>query len=62
MTQAEVVLSAAGDAGIKVGTDGEELLMVTLLRVPYAIRRSFEQAIFENKREIIDHILRENRR
>jgi hypothetical protein len=58
-SKAEFILDAALAADIRVGTNGTELVMVASLRIPTAVRRSFELALEENQAEIIKCILRE---
>jgi hypothetical protein len=60
MTRAQFVLKAAADAGIKIGTDGTDLILAIPPRLPSEVRRSFEQAIAQHEREIIALILAEN--
>ena len=62
MTSAEFVLNAAATAGIKLGTDGVELIMAVPLKMPRGSRLSFERAIAEHQQEIMRLILSETRR
>ena len=57
---ARFILDEAAALGIRVGTDGNELLMVAPLRVPREARRWFETKLDEYKAEVIDFIQREN--
>jgi hypothetical protein len=53
---AAFILREAAALGIRVGTDGTEVIMLAPLRIPYACRRAIEDAIFAHKLEIIEHI------
>jgi hypothetical protein len=58
--QAAFVLREAQALGIRVGTDGNELVMVAPLRIPRDVRRWFEHWLDQFRDEVIDIILREN--
>ena len=62
MVEAQFILREAAAAGIKVGTDGTELVMVAPLKMPWEFRRSFERAIEAHQTEIIALIMAENSR
>jgi hypothetical protein len=53
---AKFILAEARAAGIRVGTDGTEVV----LRIPFASRRTFEIAVDEHRTEIIEIIMAEN--
>ena len=57
---AAFILDEALKLGIRIGTDGTELLMVAPLRVPSESRRTFEDALQTCRAEIIAHIIAEN--
>jgi hypothetical protein len=57
---ARFILDAALALGIRVGTDGEELVLVAPLKVPRETRRWFETKLDEFRAEVIDFIQREN--
>ena len=56
------ILKEAAAAGIKVGTDGSELIFYAPRGMPRESRRSFQDAIFKHYDEIIALILAENGR
>jgi hypothetical protein len=58
---AAFILREAKALGIRVGTDGIEVIAVMPLKIPTDIRHRFELAIDRHRREIIDQIMRENR-
>ena len=53
---AEFVLREALALGIRVGTDGSELVMVAPMRVPRETRRWFETRLEEHRAEVIEAI------
>jgi hypothetical protein len=53
------ILTEAAGLGIKIGTDGTELLMIAPLRVPRKVRTWFEAALNQHKAAVIDIILAE---
>jgi hypothetical protein len=53
---AAFILREAAALGIRVGTDGTEVVMLAPLRIPTACRRAIEDAIYAHRREIIRHI------
>jgi hypothetical protein len=53
---AEFVLREALALGIRVGTDGSELVMVAPMRVPRETRRWFETRLEEHRAEVIEVI------
>ena len=57
---AQFILAEAKALGIRVGTNGDELVMLAPLRIPYASRRTFEAALEAHRAEIIAHIIAEN--
>jgi hypothetical protein len=57
---AAFILREAQLMGIRVGTDGNELVMIAPMRVPRETRLWFETKLYEYKAEIIDFIQREN--
>jgi hypothetical protein len=57
---AAFILAEALKLGIRIGTNGDELLMVAPLRVPGESRRTFEDALETYRAEIIAHIIAEN--
>jgi len=61
-TTAAFVLNAAGDAGFRIGTDGDELLICGPRGMPRDSYFSFQRAILAHKDEIIALILKENNR
>ena len=56
---AEFILREALAAGIRIGTDGTEVVMLAPLKIPIASRRTFETAIHAHQDEIISLILAE---
>lgn len=60
MVEAQFILREAAAAGIKVGTDGTEVIMVAPLKMPWEFRRSFERAIEAHQAEIITLIMAEH--
>ena len=54
------ILREAQALGIRVGTDGTELVMLAPMRVPREVRRQLELALDEYREEVIDLIQREN--
>jgi hypothetical protein len=60
-TRAAFVLRAAADAGIRVGTDGKELLICPPRGMPRASYWSFRHALVEHLAEIIALIEAEER-
>jgi hypothetical protein len=56
---AELILREALELGIKVGTDGDDLIMVTPLRLPRDVRVQFEAALDQHKAAVIDIIMAE---
>jgi hypothetical protein len=59
---AAFVLREAAAAGLKIGTDGTELVLVAPLSMPRESRLCFEQALFEHQRDVIALIMAENAR
>jgi hypothetical protein len=57
---AAFLLREALALGIRVGTDGTELITITPLRIPPASRRTFEAALEKYRAEVIAHIMAEN--
>ena len=57
---ARFILEEATALGIRIGTDGTELVMLAPMRVPRETRRWFEIKLDEFGAEIIDFIQREN--
>ena len=57
---ARFILDEATTLGIRVGIDGEELVMLAPVRVPYETQKWFATKLDEFRAEIIDFILREN--
>jgi hypothetical protein len=53
---AAFILREAAALGIRVGTDGTEVVVLAPLRIPSACRRAIEDAISAQRREIIQHI------
>jgi hypothetical protein len=62
MAEAQFILREAAAAGLKIGTDGTEVIMVAPLRMAWECRRSFERAIEAHQAEIIALIMAENSR
>jgi hypothetical protein len=58
---AAFILREASAIGIRVGTDGSEVIAAMPLKLPSDVRRAFERAIDQHRREIIDQIIRERR-
>jgi hypothetical protein len=58
--RAASLLDEAEKLGIKVGTDGEELVVALPLRLPREVRASFEAAAEACRAAVIEHILHEN--
>ena len=58
--EAEFLLREALALGIRVGTDGSELVMLVPARVPWATVRWFEHELSNRQHEIVDYILKEN--
>jgi hypothetical protein len=54
---AEFILREALAAGIRIGTDGTEVVMLAPLKIPIASRRTFETAIHAHQDEIITLIM-----
>jgi hypothetical protein len=61
IAEATFILREAAAAGIKVGTDGTEVVMIAPLKMPHEFRRSFERAIETHQQEIIALIMAEHR-
>ena len=61
-TPARFILDAAVAAGIRVGTDGDELLLAPPRGMSHESWFSFERAIIRHRVEIIKIIMRENSR
>jgi len=57
---ARFILDAATALGIAVGTDGNELVMLAPVRVPYETQKWFATKFDEFQTEVIDIIQREN--
>jgi hypothetical protein len=57
---ARFILDEAAKLGMNIGTDGDELVILAPLRVPYPSRRSFEIALEEYRAEVIAYIVAEN--
>jgi hypothetical protein len=62
MSTAAFILSEATAAGIRIGTDGDELILCAPRGMPRQSWFSFEHAIIEHKDEIICLILAAERR
>jgi hypothetical protein len=60
-TAAQRALAAAVEAGLKVGTDGENLLIGSPLRMPRDVYFSLQDRLIEHRAEIIALIERERR-
>jgi hypothetical protein len=60
VSRAYFILKEAAAAGIRVGTDGDGLLLVPPRGMPHESWFSFERAIIEHQTEIIEIIRREN--
>ena len=56
---AAFILREAQALGIRIGTDGDELILVAPLRVPRDVRVWFETQLEEHRAEIIAIIQRE---
>ena len=56
-----LILAEAAGLGIKIATDGTELVMLAPLRVPQATRRWFEAALAEHRAAVIAAIQRGGR-
>jgi hypothetical protein len=59
--EAAFVLHAAAEAGIRLGTNGEDLLVSPPRAMPKESWHSFERAIFEHRDAIIQLIMEEQR-
>jgi hypothetical protein len=57
---AEFVLNEALALNIRVGTDGDELVLIAPLKVPRETRVWFENELYKYKPEIIEVIQRKN--
>ena len=57
---AAFILREASALGIRVGTDGTELIAAMPLKLPTDIRHAFERAINRHRQEIITQIMREH--
>jgi len=57
---AAFILREAAAAGIKVGTDGDEIVMLAPMRVPGDVRRWFERKLYEYREAVIAIIVLEN--
>jgi hypothetical protein len=57
---ARFILREALALGIRVGTDGEELVMLAPLRIPSTSRRTFETALENFRTEVIELVMRES--
>jgi hypothetical protein len=55
---AAFILREASALGIRVGTNGNEVVLIAPLKVPTDVRREFERAIDQHRQEIIDQIMR----
>jgi hypothetical protein len=60
VARANFILGEAAKLGIKVGTDGEDLVVAIPLRLPREVRASFEAAAEACRDALIEHILHEN--
>jgi hypothetical protein len=56
------LLDAARALGIRVGTNGDEVVMLAPMRVPGEILRVFETEFEKHKQRVINFILTENGR
>jgi hypothetical protein len=59
---ARFILTEALKLDIRVGTNGEELVLLAPLRIPSASRRPFEEALEAYRAEVIEIVLREGTR
>jgi hypothetical protein len=57
---AKIILRAASNLGVKVGTNGIELLMLAPARIPTETRRWFEAALDQHRAAVIAVIMAEN--
>jgi len=57
---AAFILDEATALGIRIATDGDELIMLVPLRVPRETRRWFEIQLHEFRAEVVNIILRKN--
>jgi hypothetical protein len=57
---AEFILREARAAGIRVGTDGTDIVLLAPLKISWDSRRTFEVAVDAHRQEIIDLIMAEN--
>jgi hypothetical protein len=53
---ATFLLREAAALGIRVGTDGTELVVLSPLCLPYDCRRAIEDGLFAHQLEVIEHI------
>jgi len=57
---ARFLLAAADDLGVRVGTNGDDLVTVTTTRVPVATITALERELVKPKRAVIAAIMLEN--
>jgi hypothetical protein len=60
LRSAAFILHEAQALGIRIGTNGDDLILVAPLKVPRDVRRWFEKKLDEFRAEIISIIQREN--
>jgi hypothetical protein len=60
-TQVEFILAEALKLNVRIGTDGDELLVIYPRKLPRDTHRYFSRAIWEHREAIIAHIVAENR-
>jgi hypothetical protein len=60
LATAKIILRAAANLGVKVGTDGDELVAVIPLRLPAETCRWFEAVLDHHQAAVIAVIMAEN--
>jgi hypothetical protein len=60
-TQVEFILAEALKLDIRIGTDGDELLVIYPTKLPRETHRYFSRGIGEHREAIIAHIVAEHR-
>jgi hypothetical protein len=57
--EARLILTEASALGIRISTDGDDLVMLASVRVPGETRRGFERKLEEHRAEVINLIMAE---
>jgi hypothetical protein len=56
---ARFILAESAALGIRVGSNGDDIVMIAPMRVPFASRRTFEIALEKHRDEIIGILIQE---